>query len=163
MLRSYDCNMQVESLLPAHLCLVTLFSSEQCSQLERFIPQHVQMVNKTSSFITQLTGNIAETSWGNRNTQTSRYKLLLCQFWVEELAPSLPFNIAESSLFFAKAMPRKQRTKLSRKTQLSVRYCYACVYAQFNCTIYVIIYIITLIAVRHILEFTRPKSEFAAV
>ena len=67
-LRSYDYNMQVESLLPAHLCLVTLLSSEQCSQLKRFILQYIQMVNKTSSCITELTGNIAETSRVNRNT-----------------------------------------------------------------------------------------------
>ena len=64
----YGLITTTESLLPAHLCLVTLFSTEQCSQLERFLPQHVQMVNKTSIFITELTGNFAETSRVNRNT-----------------------------------------------------------------------------------------------
>ena len=61
-LRSCDYNMSIDGLLPAHLCLVTSSSSEQCSQLERFFRQRVQMVNKISSFIPELTGNIAETS-----------------------------------------------------------------------------------------------------
>ena len=36
--------MHVEGLLPANLCLVTVLSSEQCLQFERFRQQHVQMV-----------------------------------------------------------------------------------------------------------------------
>ena len=40
-LRSYDLNMHVEGLLPANLCLVTLWTSGQCSQFERFHLQHV--------------------------------------------------------------------------------------------------------------------------
>ena len=52
--------MHIERLLPAKMCLVTLLSSEQCLQFERFHLQHVQMVNKTSSFKTKLTCNIAE-------------------------------------------------------------------------------------------------------
>ena len=52
--------MHVEGLLPADLCLLTLLISEQCSQFERFFPQHVQMVNKTSSFKTKLLGNYSE-------------------------------------------------------------------------------------------------------
>ena len=79
--------MHVESLQPANLCLVTLLSSEQCSQFERVRLQHVQMVNKTSSFKTRL---MTEASNVNCNTlwrltscsrhQTSRYNLLLGQF-----------------------------------------------------------------------------------
>ena len=42
--------MHVEGLLLANLCLVTLISSDQCSQFERFRLQHIQIVNKTSSF-----------------------------------------------------------------------------------------------------------------
>jgi len=49
-LRPYNYNMHVEVLPPANLYLVTLLSLEQCSQLERFHQQHVQIVNKTSSF-----------------------------------------------------------------------------------------------------------------
>ena len=52
--------MHVEGLLPANVCLVTLFSSEQSLQFERFCLQPVQMVNKTSSFKTKLIGNNAE-------------------------------------------------------------------------------------------------------
>ena len=62
MVHSYDYNM-----LPI-LCLVTLLHVEQCSQFERFRLQHVQMINKTSSFKTQLTGNNALVSRVNRNT-----------------------------------------------------------------------------------------------
>ena len=43
-------NVHVEGLLPAHLCVVTLLSSEHCWQFERVRLQHVQMVNKTSIF-----------------------------------------------------------------------------------------------------------------
>ena len=53
-LRSYDYNMHVEGLLPANLCLVTLLSFEQCSKLENFRLQHVQIVNKTSRLKTKL-------------------------------------------------------------------------------------------------------------
>ena len=61
---SYEYNMHIGSLLPANLCLVTLLSSEQCSQFERFRPQDVQMLNpnKSSNFKTKLTGNTVETS-----------------------------------------------------------------------------------------------------
>ena len=53
-LHSYDYNRHAEGLLPANLCLVTLLNSEQCSTLERFRLQHVEKVNKTSSFKTIL-------------------------------------------------------------------------------------------------------------
>ena len=46
MLHSYDHNMHVVGLLSPKLCLVTLLSSEQCSQFERFRLQHVQKVKK---------------------------------------------------------------------------------------------------------------------
>ena len=49
-------------LVGANLCLLTLLSSEQCSQFER-----VQMVNKTSSFKTKLIGNKPEASRVNHN------------------------------------------------------------------------------------------------
>ena len=38
--------MHIKGSLPAILCLVTLLSSEQCLQFERFRLQHVQMVTK---------------------------------------------------------------------------------------------------------------------
>ena len=38
--------MHVGGLLTANVSLVTLLSSEQCSQIERFRPQDVQMLNK---------------------------------------------------------------------------------------------------------------------
>ena len=46
-LHPYDYNTHVEGLLPSKLGLVTLFSSEQCLQFERFCLQHIQIVNKT--------------------------------------------------------------------------------------------------------------------
>ena len=52
--------MNVGGLLPANLCLVILLNSEQCSQFERFRLQHIQMVNKTSSFKTKFIGHNAE-------------------------------------------------------------------------------------------------------
>ena len=55
----YDYNMHVEGLLPANLCLYTVLRMQQ---FERFHPQHVQMVNKTSNFKTKLIGNNAEAS-----------------------------------------------------------------------------------------------------
>ena len=61
-LRSYDYNMQVEYLVPANLCLVTLVNLDQCSQFERFHLQHVEMVNKTSSFKTKFIGKNAKAS-----------------------------------------------------------------------------------------------------
>ena len=67
-LHFYDYNMDVEVLLPANLCLVTLLSSEQCSQFERFRLQHAQMVNKTSRFKTNLNDSNAEVSRVKRNT-----------------------------------------------------------------------------------------------
>ena len=60
--------MHVEGLPPASSCLVTLLSLEQCSQFERFHLQHVQMVNKTSSFKTKFIGYNAEVSRVNQNT-----------------------------------------------------------------------------------------------
>ena len=48
--------------MSANLCLVTVLSLEQCSEFDRFRLQHVQMVNKTSSFKTKLICNKAETS-----------------------------------------------------------------------------------------------------
>ena len=67
MLRSYDDNIQ-----PANLSLVvTLLSSEQCSQFKRFHQQHIKMVNKTSSFKTKLIGN---------NAQANRVKLSIIPF-----------------------------------------------------------------------------------
>jgi len=47
------------SMLPANLCLVTLLCLEQCSQLERFHLQHIQIVSKTSNCKTKLTCNKA--------------------------------------------------------------------------------------------------------
>ena len=54
LIRSCDYNMRVEGLLPANVCLVTLLSSEQCSQCERFRLQHVQIVNRTSRLKSKL-------------------------------------------------------------------------------------------------------------
>ena len=50
-------NMHTEGLLPANLCLITKLSSEQCLQFERLCLQHIQMINKRSSFKTKLIGN----------------------------------------------------------------------------------------------------------
>ena len=50
--------MHVEGLLPVNVCLVTLLRLEQRSQYERFRSQHVQIVNKTSSFKTKLIRNM---------------------------------------------------------------------------------------------------------
>ena len=61
---SDDYNVHVEGLLPANLCLVTLLSLEQCSVFQKFHLQHVQMVNKTSSFKIKFIGNNVV----NRNT-----------------------------------------------------------------------------------------------
>ncbi len=67
--------MQVEDLLPAKLCPVTLLSSGQCSQFVRFRLQQVQMGNKTSSFKQNLiaikpnvNSNKAKASRGNSNS-----------------------------------------------------------------------------------------------
>ena len=62
LLSSYNENMHVESLQPANLCLVTLLSSEQCSQFQRLHLQQVHIVNKTSSFKTEFIGNNAQVS-----------------------------------------------------------------------------------------------------
>ena len=59
--------MLVEGVLPAILCLVTLLTSEQCLQFERFRLEYVQMVNKASIFKTKLTSD-TDTSRVNRNT-----------------------------------------------------------------------------------------------
>jgi len=52
--------MHAEGLLPASLCSVSLLSSEQCLQFERFHLQHAQVVNQTFSFKRELIGNKAE-------------------------------------------------------------------------------------------------------
>ena len=68
------------------------------------------MVNKTSSFKTKLIGNVAKVSRVNHSTllcltfphsglQTSHYKLVLSEFWAEELAPSLTFTQFPSNLY----------------------------------------------------------------
>ena len=62
MLRPCGHNTPVEWLLPASLYLITLLRSEQTPQFERYRLQHVQMVNKTSSFKTKLIGNNAAVS-----------------------------------------------------------------------------------------------------
>ena len=64
----YDYHMHVEGLLHANLCLVTVLSSEQCLQFERFRLRHVQIVNKASSFKTKFIGNSAEVNRVNYNT-----------------------------------------------------------------------------------------------
>ena len=82
------------------VCLFSLLSVEQCSQLERFHLQYVANVNKTSSFKTNLIGNNADATKVNHNTlwyltfphsrqQTSCYKLLLGKFWAKKLATFL--------------------------------------------------------------------------
>ena len=58
----YSYDLHSYGLLPPNLCLVTLLSLEQCLQFERFRLQHIQVVNKTSSFKTKLIGNNAEAS-----------------------------------------------------------------------------------------------------
>ena len=55
--RSYDYNMHVEGLLRANCFLSYFIKLEKSSQFERFHLQHVQMVNKISSFKTTLIGN----------------------------------------------------------------------------------------------------------
>ena len=55
-------------MLTVNLSLLSLLSSEQCSQFERFYLQHVEMVNKMFSFKTKLIGSNAEASRVNRNT-----------------------------------------------------------------------------------------------
>ena len=42
--------MHVEGLLLANLCLVTLLSSDECSQVERFLLQDFEIVKKTIQF-----------------------------------------------------------------------------------------------------------------
>ena len=54
--------------MPANLCLFTLLSSKHCSQFEQFHLQHVQMVDKISSFKTKLIDNNPEVSRVNCNT-----------------------------------------------------------------------------------------------
>jgi len=49
--------MLVEGLVPPNLSSVTLSSSQQCLQVERFHQQHIQMVNITSGFKRKLVGN----------------------------------------------------------------------------------------------------------
>ena len=86
--------MHVEGLLSANLCLVTLLSSEQCSQFERFRLQHVWndkqniQFQKNRSAIIPRRVNLV-TFWcltfPLSGQQTSRYKLLLGQFWADDL------------------------------------------------------------------------------
>jgi len=45
-LRSYDCY----TYFACQLVFITVLISEQCSQFERVILKHVQMVNKTSNW-----------------------------------------------------------------------------------------------------------------
>ena len=58
-LRSYNYNMHGAGLLLDSVCLVTLVSSEQSSQFERFRLQHVQKANNTSTFKIKMIGNIS--------------------------------------------------------------------------------------------------------
>ena len=60
--------MFVEDLLPASVFSYFILSLEQFSQFERFCLQHLQMVNKTSSFKTKLIGNNAKMHRVNHNT-----------------------------------------------------------------------------------------------
>ena len=83
------------------LCLVTLLTSEQCSQFERFCLQHTLMINETSSFKSKLISNAGANRFNHNifwcltfphsKQYTSCYKLLHYQFrfWSEELRPSL--------------------------------------------------------------------------
>ena len=54
--------MQVEGLMSANMCL------QNISQFQRLRLQHVQLVNKTSSFKTKLIGNNAGANRISRNT-----------------------------------------------------------------------------------------------
>ena len=42
--------MHFEGILPANFCIVTLLSSEQFSQFERFDPNHVQKEKQNIQF-----------------------------------------------------------------------------------------------------------------
>jgi len=57
----------VDGFLPVVLCVVSLLSSEECSQFDRFHPQHIQMVKKTNCFKTKVIGNNAMASRVNCN------------------------------------------------------------------------------------------------
>ena len=89
-LRYYDYSVHGENVLATHLCLVTLLNSEQCSQFERFCLHHAQMINKHSQYKNKINWQYCrgEQSYpqfplpfSRFGQQTSRYKLLLGQFW----------------------------------------------------------------------------------
>ena len=67
-LRFYDYITHVGGLLSPSFWLITLLSSAQCSQFERFHVLPIQMVNKTSSFKTKLIGNNVKPNKVNCNT-----------------------------------------------------------------------------------------------
>ena len=48
--RQRDRDVHVKGLLPANLCSVTLLSSEQCSQFNRFHSQYIQKVKQNTQF-----------------------------------------------------------------------------------------------------------------
>ena len=52
--------MRVEGLLPADLCLVTLASSEQCSQFDNFRLQYVQIVKRCKLQILAITSMLVK-------------------------------------------------------------------------------------------------------
>ena len=78
LLRSYDYNMHVEGLLPQRLPAIYV------SLFEIFRLQHIQMVNKTSRFKTQMFGNNASpaelaaicVTFPRSRQQTSHYKII---------------------------------------------------------------------------------------
>ena len=95
--RTFYAIIVVSAIAHDHALWRLALSLEQCSQYERFRQQHIQMVNKTSSFKTKVIGNNALASRVNRNTlwrltfprsnqQTPRYNWLHFIFWAEELA-----------------------------------------------------------------------------
>ena len=60
--------MHVEGLVPEYLYLVTLLSSEQDEEFERFCLQLIQIINRTSSFKIKWIGNNAKASRVNHNS-----------------------------------------------------------------------------------------------
>jgi len=76
--------------LPVSVCLITLVSSEEWSQFERFRLQPVQMVKKTSRYKAKLSNNAEASRVNNSSRQhNSGYRLLLGHIRTESLAPSL--------------------------------------------------------------------------
>ena len=80
--------MHIEGFLPVNLCLVTLLSSEQCSQFKKFQLQHVQMINKTFSFKTKLIGSNTEATIFHRGLQKS---IMLCMYIATQLLSNTAF------------------------------------------------------------------------